>query len=195
MYKRVFQTVKMSGEEIWSSIKEESSESLPPFDNRSDYYPRTGIYHSLVMLETKHEIPAKPDLYTATLVLSQFPQGDLADARIAFVDLSTNYNVTCGEIRRSVMSLATGLFHGLEIRKGDVLFLLSLNSILTTTNPLNTKSEIAKQVHDSGAKVAISTPKELHKLVPTGVPTILTTGTFDGKFLSIEELIEGCYDS
>jgi len=152
----------MSGEEIWSSIEEESGESLPPFDNRSGYNPRTGIYHSLVMLETKHEIPTKPDLYTATLVLSQFPQEDLADARIAFIDLSTNYSVTCGEIRRSVYSLATALFHGLEIRKGDVVFILSPNSILystislallsvgailTTANPLNTKSEIVKQVH------------------------------------------------
>lgn len=200
----------MSGEEIWSSVEEESGESLSPFDNRSGYDPRTGIYHSLVKLETKHEIPTKPDLNTATLVLSQFPQGDLADARIAFIDLNTNHSVTYGEIRRSVYSLATALYHGLEIRKGDVVFLLSPNSILysticlavlsvgailTTANPLNTKSEIAKQVHDSGAKLAISAPEELHKLVPTGVPTILTSGTSDGKFLSVEELIEGCYDS
>ncbi|MCI21179.1 4-coumarate-CoA ligase-like 5-like, partial [Trifolium medium] len=75
------------------------------------------------------------------------------------------------------------------------LAVLSVGAILTTANPLNTKSEIAKQVHDSGAKLAISAPEELHKLVPTGVPTILTSGSSDGKFLSVEELIEGCYDS
>jgi OPC-8:0 CoA ligase-1 len=200
----------MSGEEIWPPIEEESNTSMPPFDNSSGYNSRTGIYHSLVKLETKHEIPTKPDLNTASLVLSQFPTGELADARIAYIDLSTNHSVTYGEIHRSAYSLATALFHGLEIRKGDVVFLLSPNSvlysticlavlsvgaILTTANPLNTKSEIAKQVQDSGANLAISAPEELHKLVPTGVPTILTSSSSDGKFLSVEELIEGCYDS
>lgn len=200
----------MSGEEIWSSVEEESKKSLPPFDNRSGYNSRTGIYHSLVNLGTKHEIPTKPDINTASLVLSQFPQGDIADARIAFIDLSTNQSISYGEVRRSVYSLASALFHGLEVRKGDVVFLLSPNSILysticiavlsvgailTTANPLNTKSEIAKQVHDSGAKLAISAPEELHKLIPTGVPTILTSSPSDGKFLSVEELIQGCYDS
>ncbi|CAJ2629374.1 4-coumarate-CoA ligase 5-like protein [Trifolium pratense] len=200
----------MSGEEIWPPVEEESNTSMPPFDNSSGYNSRTGIYHSLVKLETKHEIPTKRDLNTASLVLSQFPTGELADARIAFIDLSTNNSVTYGEIHRSAYSLATALFHGLEIRKGDVVFLLSPNSILysticlavlsvgailTTANPLNTKSEIAKQVHDSGAKLAISAPEELHKLVPTGVPTILTSGSSGGKFLSVEELIEGCYGS
>lgn len=200
----------MSGEEIWPSIEEESSKSVPPFDDRSGYNSRTGIYHSLVRLGTKHEIPTKPDLNTATLVLSQFPQADLAEARIAYIDSGTNHSVSYGELRRSINSLASALFHGLEVRKGDVVFVLSPNSImysticlavlsvgaiLTTANPLNTKSEIAKQVSDSGAKLAISAPEELHKLVPTGVPTIITSRPSDGKMLSVEELIEGCYDS
>ncbi|KAJ1435807.1 AMP-dependent synthetase/ligase [Sesbania bispinosa] len=200
----------MSGEEIWSSAEEESSESLPPFDNRNGYNSRTGIYHSLVRLGTKHEIPTKPDLNTASLVLSQFPHADLAEAKIAFIDSSTNQIVSYGELRRSIYSLASALFHGLEIRKGDVVFVLSPNSILysticiavlsvgailTTANPLNTESEIAKQVCDSGAKLAISAPEELHKLVPTGVPTILTSRPSDGNLLSVEELIEGCYNS
>ncbi|KAJ1404751.1 EF-Hand 1, calcium-binding site [Sesbania bispinosa] len=200
----------MSGEEIWSSAEEESSESLPPFDNRNGYNSRTGIYHSLVRLGTKHEIPTKLDLNTASLVLSQFPHADIAEARIAFIDSSTNQRVSYGELRRSIYSLASALFHGLEIRKGDVVFVLSPNSILysticlavlsvgailTTANPLNTESEIAKQVCDSGAKLAISAPEELHKLVPTGVPRILTSRPSDGNLLSVEELIEGCYNS
>lgn len=200
----------MSGEEIWSSVEEESSKSQPPFDNRSGYNSRTGIYHSLVKLSTNHEISTKHDLNTATLVLSQFPQADLAESRIAFIDSSTNHSVSYGEIRRSVYSLASALFHGLEVKKGDVVFVLSPNStlysiiclavfsvgaILTTSNPLNTESEISKQVHDSGAKLAISAPEELHKLIATGVPTILTSRSSDGRMISVEELIEGCYDS
>ncbi|XP_061363807.1 probable CoA ligase CCL5 [Gastrolobium bilobum] len=200
----------MSGEEIWSSCEEESSQNLPPFDNSSGYNSRTGIYHPLVKLGKRHEIPTKPDLNTAHLVLSQFPPADLADARIAYIDSGTNRSISYGEVRRSVYSLGSALFHGLGVSKGDVVFVLSPNSImysticlsvlsvgaiLTTANPLNTESEIAKQVRDSGAKLAISAPEELHKLVPTGVPTILTSYPSDRKMLSVEELIEGCYNS
>ncbi|XP_015941148.1 peroxisomal OPC-8:0-CoA ligase 1 [Arachis duranensis] len=196
----------MSGMEIWPA-EDESSESLPPFNNRSGYDSRTGIYRSLVRLGTKHEIPTKPDLNVAHLVLSQFPQGDLAEARIAFVDAATDKSLSYGEVRRSVYSLASALFHGLGVRKGDVLFLLSPNSILfpticlavlsigavlTTANPLNTESEIAKQVRDSGAKLAISAPEELHKFVSTGVPIMLTYCPSNSGMLSVEELIEGC---
>ncbi|KAK7343943.1 hypothetical protein VNO77_13081 [Canavalia gladiata] len=200
----------MSGEEIWSSIEEEYGKSLPPFDNKSGYNSRTGIYHSLVKLDTKYEIPTRPDLNTANFVLSQFPQSDLAEARIAFIDSVNDKSVSYGELRRSIYSLASALFYGLEVRKGDVVFVLSPNSILysticlavlsvgavlTTANPLNTETEIAKQVHDSGAKLAISVAEEVHKLVPTGVPTILTSRPSDGEMLSVEELIEGCYNS
>nr|POE76586.1 4-coumarate--coa ligase-like 1 [Quercus suber] len=48
------------------------------------------------------------------------------------------------------------------------------------------------RVSDPSAKLAISAPEELHKLVPTGVPTILTSRkpNKDSSSLSIEELIE-----
>ncbi|KAG4910852.1 hypothetical protein JHK87_056968 [Glycine soja] len=199
----------MSGEQILSS-NEEYNKSQPPFGSKSGYDSRTGIYHSLIKLVTKHEIPTRPDLNTANFVLSQFPQTHLAEARIAFIDSGTSRSVSYGELKRSIYSLASALFHGLEIRKGDVVFVLSPNStlysaiclavlsvgaVLTTANPINTATEIAKQVHDSGAKLAISAPEELHKLVPTGVPTILTSRPSDGNMLSVEELIEGCCTS
>ena len=48
------------------------------------------------------------------------------------------------------------------------------------------------QASDSSAKLAILAPEELHKLVPTRVPTILTSRkpNKDSSSLSIEELIE-----
>ncbi|KAK7356558.1 hypothetical protein VNO80_15832 [Phaseolus coccineus] len=200
----------MSGEEILSSNEEEYDISQPPFGNRNGYNSRIGIYHSLVKLDTKREIPTKPDLNTAHFVLSQFPQAHLAEAKTAFIDAKTNLSVSYSELRRSTYSLASALFHGLGVRKGDVVFLLSPNStlysaiclavlsvgaVLTPANPINTASEIEKQVSDSGAKLAISAPEELHKLVRTGVPTILTSRSSDGSMLSVEELIEGCYNS
>ncbi|XP_028782526.1 4-coumarate--CoA ligase-like 5 [Neltuma alba] len=205
-------TMSSSAEEVaWSAIEEESSKSLASFDERSGYDSRSGIYHSLVKLSAKHEIPTRPDIDAATLVLSHFPRAhQLAAKKPAFVDASTNQTMSYGELQSSVYSLASGLYHGIGIRKGYVVFVLSPNSILypticlavlsigailTTANPLNTASEIAKQVKDSGAKLAISAPEEMKKLLATGVPIILTTRQSDGRMLSVEELIEGCSDN
>ncbi|KAL4621595.1 hypothetical protein ACB092_06G240200 [Castanea dentata] len=140
-------------------------------------------------------------------VLSQFPHPHQAESQIALIDSSTNQQVTYAQLQRSIRSLASGLYHGLGVRKGDVVFVLSTNSllypticlavfsigaILTTANPLNTESEIVEQVRDSRAKLAISAPEELHKLVPTGVPIILTSRKPNNDSLSIEEVIECC---
>jgi OPC-8:0 CoA ligase-1 len=183
--------------------------SQPPHDRKSGFNPQTGIYHSLVELGDHQKIPTRPDLDTTTFVLSQFPHPNQAKSQIALIDTATDQQVTYAQLQRSIRSLASGLYHALGVRKGDVVFVLSPNSllypticlavlsigaILTTANPLNTKSEIAKQVHDSGATLAISAPEELDKLVPTGVPTIPTSRKSNGELfsLSIEELIECC---
>lgn len=198
-------------EVVWySTIEEGSSKSslASLFDERSGYDSRTGIYHSLSKLNAEYEIPTRPDLDVASLVLSHFPHANhLAAKKPAFIDSSTNQSISYDELQSSIHSLALGLYHGIGIRKGDVVFVLAPNSIsypimclavlsigaiLTTANPLNTASEIAKQVKDSGAKVAISAPEEMKKLLPTGVPIILTTRPSDGQMVSVEELIEGC---
>ncbi|KAJ4969936.1 hypothetical protein NE237_003035 [Protea cynaroides] len=175
-------------------------------DKRSGFCALTGIYHSLHELGDRHQIPTRPDLDTATFILSHFPHPVHADSRIALIDSATNRRITYAQLHLSIRSLASGLYHRLGVRKGDVVFLLSPNSILyptvclavltigavfSTANPLNTASEIAKQVRDSGAKLCISTPEELHKLLPTGVPTVVTTRSHSHSF-SIEELIEKC---
>lgn len=170
--------------------------------------PQSGIYHSLGKLDEHQKIPTRPDLDTATYVLSQFPHPHQAESQIALIDSSTNQQVTYAQLQRSIHSLASGLYHALGVWKVDVVFVLSPNSllhptmclvvfsigaILTTTNPLNTESEIVKQVHDSRTKLAILAPKELHKLVPTGVPINLTSRKPNNDSLSIEEFIE-CSD-
>ncbi|KAF8395290.1 hypothetical protein HHK36_019233 [Tetracentron sinense] len=197
----------MSIEEGWSNaIEEQSGGSGQALTKTPSFCARTGVYHSLHQLGGDVEFPTRPDLDTATFVLSQFPHPDQAESRVALIDSATNCRVTYADLKRSVNSLAACLYHGLGVRKGDVVFLLSPNSllypticlavfsvgaVLTPANPLNTASEIAKQVRDSGAKLAISAPEELHKLVPTGVPTLVTTRLSNDNSLSIEELIEG----
>ncbi|KAK9271259.1 hypothetical protein L1049_026849 [Liquidambar formosana] len=74
------------------------------------------------------------------------------------------------------------------IRKGDVILLLSPNSIffpviclsvmslgaiITTTNPLNTTREIAKQIADSNPVLAFTTQQLLPKLAGSRLPIIL----------------------
>lgn len=194
-----------------STVEEESGNSNRRFDRKSGFDAQTGIYHSLVKLGDHQKIPTRPDLDTATFVLSQFPPANQSESQIALVDAATGRRVTYAQLRRSIRSLASALYHALGVRKGDVVFVLSPNSLLypticlavlsvgaalTTANPLNTASEIGKQVRDSGAKLAISAPEELHKLSPTGVPTILTSRKANNHNLqhlpSVEELIECC---
>ncbi|KAM0042610.1 putative AMP-dependent synthetase/ligase, AMP-binding, AMP-binding enzyme domain, ANL [Helianthus debilis subsp. tardiflorus] len=175
---------------------------------KSGYDPRTGVYNSLIKLKGKHKIPTKVRLDTASFVLSQFSKLDLAESRVALIDSATNRRVTYGQLKRSVYSLAAGLYHRLGVRKGDVVFLLSPNStlypticlailliggVVTTANPVSTVSELTKQVLDSDAKLAIAAPEEKHKLLSTGVPTVATTREpSSGNELSVEELIDCC---
>ncbi|OMO87263.1 AMP-dependent synthetase/ligase [Corchorus capsularis] len=199
----------MSVEESWGTtapIKEESGNSQPPI-NRSGFDLHTGIYTSLVQLGDHLKVPTNPYLGITSFVLSQFPHPHVAESKIAYIDSSTNQQLTFAQLKRSIQSLASGLYH-LGIRKDDVVFVLSPNSILypvmclaifslgailSPANPINTPSEIAKQVIDSGAKLAISAPEELHKLKPTGVPIIVTYGqSSDEDSVSIEELIKCC---
>ncbi|XAR72153.1 hypothetical protein NMG60_11018694 [Bertholletia excelsa] len=183
-----------------------------PAGSRSGFDSQSGTYHSLVQLGPHLEIPTMPDLGTAAYVLSHFPQPNEAESRVALIDAATNRRVTYAELRRSINALAVGLHHALGVHKGDVVFLLSPNSllypiiclavlsvgaVLTTANPLNTESELAKQVRDSGAKLGIASPEEAHKLLATKLPTFLTSspaGANEGE-LTVEELIEGCVDS
>ncbi|KAG7031989.1 4-coumarate--CoA ligase-like 5 [Cucurbita argyrosperma subsp. argyrosperma] len=178
-----------------------------PMNSPGGYDVNTAVYHSLVQLDEASKISTSPDLDTATFVLSQFPT---AESRVALIDSVTSSRVTYGKLSASTRSLAYGLYHALGVRKGDVVFVLSANSVLypviclavlsigaviTTANPVNTASEIGKQVSDSCAKLAISAPEELHKLSPTGIPTILTTRPSYGDVLSVEELIESCIET
>ncbi|KAK6144723.1 hypothetical protein DH2020_021543 [Rehmannia glutinosa] len=192
------------------AITQEEIKSLPnplSFDKKSGFDSQTKIYHSLLHLTQNQKIPSQPNLDIATYVLSQFPSPDHAQTRVALIDSATGHRLTYAQLHHSITSLAAGLYHGLGLKKGDVVFVLSPNSslypiiclavlfigaVITTANPLNTKREIEKQVRDSRAILAISAPEETHKLVSTKVPIILTKPSKECDQLSVEELIEKC---
>ncbi|XP_050210360.1 probable CoA ligase CCL5 [Mercurialis annua] len=196
------------GQEAWSTSSfEEETGNARSLSDRSGFDSLTGIYHSLHQLGENFQIPTNHDLDTASYVLSQFPHPDHAESRIALVDLATKQQLTYAQLSRSIRALASGFYHALGVRKGDVVFVVSPNSIIYPTiclaifsigailspaNPINTESELAKQILDSGAKLIISAPEELHKLKQNEIPILLTTRNTDNS-LSIEELIE-CSD-
>lgn len=197
----------MPGEEGLITSVKEAKNRTEKIDWRSGFNPQTGVYNPLFRLPKGYEIPTSHVTDTATYVMSHIPQLDLAESRLALVDSTTKQQVTYGQLRRSIKSLATALFTGLGIRKGDVVFLLSPNSvlypticlavlsigaILTTANPINTASEIGKQVRDSGAKIGIAAPECMDKLSPSGIPTLLTTRPDNDTTLSVEKLIDDC---
>ncbi|CAN1339650.1 Probable CoA ligase CCL5 [Linum perenne] len=161
--------------------------------SNSGYDPNTGIYHSLVQLSKDAQIPTETYLDTATYVLSRFPHPDISESKIALIDSSSGQHLTYGHLRRSIVALSACLRDGLGVNKGDVVLLLSPNSILypaiciaimsigailTPANPVNTSAEIVKQATDSGAKLIISDPEQLPKLsslLDGGIIPVMTT--------------------
>ncbi|KAI3418117.1 uncharacterized protein J3R85_013986 [Psidium guajava] len=118
-------------------------------------------------------LPPNPFLDVTTFISSHSHRGSTA-----LIDASSGLHVSFPELWRSVDSLASRL-SAMGIRKGDVVLLLSPNSIsfpvvclavmslgavITTTNPLNTASEIAKQIADSKPVLAFTTPDLAPKL-------------------------------
>ncbi|OAY67058.1 4-coumarate--CoA ligase-like 5 [Ananas comosus] len=193
-----------------ASIESFEEESNPVYD--ADYDPRSGfcrrssIYRSLHRLGPRHRIPADLALDAATFVLSLFPSPGIADDKPAFIDSVTGRCLTFSHVRCSALSLAAALHHGLGLRRGDVVLVLSPNSVLypaiilgvlaagaviTTANPLNTAAEVARQARDSGAVFAIVAPEEAHKAAAADIPILLTTRSPDSDGpLSAEELME-----
>ncbi|KAF6172490.1 hypothetical protein GIB67_007003 [Kingdonia uniflora] len=124
-----------------------------------------------------------------TSFISSFPHnGD-----VALIDSNTGRQLTYPQLWRAVQSLSSCL-SDLGMRKGHVVLLLSPNSIffpviclsvmhlggvITTTNPLNTVSEIGSQIADSKPSLAFTTRPLLPKLANANLRVILIDG--DGR--------------
>uniref|UniRef100_A0A1J3EP05 4-coumarate--CoA ligase-like 5 n=1 Tax=Noccaea caerulescens TaxID=107243 RepID=A0A1J3EP05_NOCCA len=144
---------------------------MASIDSRSGFCNSNSTFYSK---RTPIPLPPNPSLDVTTFISSQAHRG-----RIAFVDAATGNNLTFSELWRAVESVADCLSE-MGIRKGHVVLLLSPNSILfpvvclsvmslgaviTTTNPLNTPGEIAKQIKNSNPVLAFTTSQLLPKIV------------------------------
>ncbi|XP_008788984.2 4-coumarate--CoA ligase-like 4 [Phoenix dactylifera] len=138
-----------------------------PVDPRSGFCPSNSIFYSK---RKPVPLPSDPHLDVTTFLSSLRHSGTTA-----FIDAASGRRVSYPALWRSVAALASRL----SVRKGHVVLLLSPNSIhfpvvslavmslgavLTTTNPLNTPQEIAKQISDCDPILAFATRPLVGKL-------------------------------
>uniref|UniRef100_A0A2C9TZF4 Uncharacterized protein n=1 Tax=Manihot esculenta TaxID=3983 RepID=A0A2C9TZF4_MANES len=149
--------------------------------------PRSGFCRSnSIFYSKRNPIPLPPNhsIDITTFISSQAHRG-----KTAFIDATTGRHLTFVDLWKAVDSVAASLSQ-MGVRKGHVILLLSPNSIffpvvclsvmslgaiITTTNPLNTPREIAKQIADSKPLFAFTIPELVPKLVESNsnVPIIL----------------------
>lgn len=170
-------------------------------DERSGFCESNSIFYSK---RKPIPLPQNHSVDVTTFISSRAHSG-----RIAFVDASTGRHLTFHELWRAVDSVASCL-SDMGIRKGHVIMLLSPNSIffpvvclavmslgaiITTTNPLNTAREIAKQVADSKPVLAFTTKQLAPKLAGAALPIVLVDDAEqhhrrDAKFVtSLDEMM------
>nr|QQH14889.1 4-coumarate-CoA ligase-like 5 [Cirsium japonicum] len=165
--------------------------------NMSEIDGRSGCCKSNSTFYSKRNpapLPANQTLDVTTFISARAHHGVTA-----FIDASTGRRLTFSDLWRAVESVSSSL-SDFGIRKGDVVLLLSPNSIffpivchsvmslgaiITTTNPLNTNREINKQIADSKPVLAFTIPELLPKLAESNLPIVLIgSGSGKGKIVS-----------
>lgn len=132
-------------------------------------------------------IPEEETVDTVGMYYRMAPDDD----RLALVDVVSKEELTYKEFKIKFRTVASGL-HELGVRKGDVVMILSPNSVwfpviifgcwlvgatVTTVNPVNTSYEIEKQLKDSGARLIFTVPEQYTKVQNFGKPVVLIGGT------------------
>ncbi|XP_027330824.1 4-coumarate--CoA ligase-like 5 [Abrus precatorius] len=148
-------------------MEEHSGKGIDP---RSGFCTANSIFYS-----KRKPLPLPPNnaLDVTTFISSRAHRGTTA-----FIDAATGRHFTYQQLWQAVDAVAASL-SDMGIGKGNVVLLLSPNSIyfpvvclavmslgaiITTTNPLNTSREIAKQIADSKPLLAFTIPPLLPKL-------------------------------
>jgi len=148
-------------------------------------YGADGVYRSL---RPAVRIESDPGLSLTDLL---FRRADACPSALSLADAASGQALTFSALRSAVLTTAVALASRAGVRPGDVVLLLAPNCVLypvcffavtalgavaTTANPLYTPREIAKQVTDSRAKLAITVSELLPKIAELRLPTILLDG-------------------
>ncbi|GJN09060.1 hypothetical protein PR202_ga27029 [Eleusine coracana subsp. coracana] len=149
-------------------------------------YGADGVYRSL---RRPAPIASDPGLSLTDLLLRRAAACPSAPA---LVDAASGQSLTFAEFRSAVLTTAVALSSRAGVGHGDVVLILAPNCVLypicffavtalgavaTTANPLYTPREIAKQVEDSRAKLAITVSALLPQIADLRLPTILLDAT------------------
>lgn len=158
-------------------------------DPKSGFCKANGIYYSkrdpVFLLPPHHPLDVTTYIFSRQQNMQQ----------IAFIDGPSGNTLSYSDLRHNVRAIAAGL-HGLGFRKGDVVLVISPNSIaipciylailsigaiLTAANPLSTEREIVAQVKDSKPVIAFTLSHLVHKLRATQMPLILIQGSLESR--------------
>ncbi|KAM7517342.1 hypothetical protein LguiA_006925 [Lonicera macranthoides] len=147
--------------------------------------PRSGFCKSNSVFYSKRKPIALSSNHSQDV--TTFISSRAHNGKTAFIDAATGRQLSFSDVWSAVDSVATSL-SDMGIRKGHVILLLSPNSIffpviclsvmslgaiITTTNPLNTNREIAKQIADSKPVLAFTIPQLVPKLDGSNLPIVL----------------------
>ncbi|EOA40062.1 hypothetical protein CARUB_v10008755mg [Capsella rubella] len=148
--------------------------------------PRSGFCKSNSTFYSKRNplsLPPNPSIDVTTFISSLPHRGTTA-----FIDAATGHRLSFSDLWRAVDRVADFLYHEIGIRRGDVILILSPNSIyipvvclsvmslgavVTTANTLNTAGEISKQIADCNPTLAFTT-RQLALKLAAAVSVVLT---------------------
>uniref|UniRef100_A0A1J3CCC4 4-coumarate--CoA ligase-like 4 n=1 Tax=Noccaea caerulescens TaxID=107243 RepID=A0A1J3CCC4_NOCCA len=154
----------------------------PPYtDPRSGFCKADSTFYSK---RNPLNLPASPSLDVTTFISSQPHRGTTA-----YIDAATGHRISFSDLWRAVDRVADCLHHEIGLRRGDVVLILSPNSIyipvvclsvmslgavVTTANTLNTAGEISTQIADSNPTLVFTTLQLAPKLPGSGISVVLT---------------------
>ncbi|CAN6321430.1 unnamed protein product [Urochloa humidicola] len=148
-------------------------------------YGADGVYRSN---RPAVRVESDPGLSLTDLL---FRRADACPSALALIDSATGQSLTFAAVRSAILTTAVALASRAGVRPGDVVLILAPNCVLypicffavtalgavaTTANPLYTPREIAKQVADARAKLAITVSELLPKIADLRLPAIVLDG-------------------
>ncbi|RLN17663.1 hypothetical protein C2845_PM02G37200 [Panicum miliaceum] len=134
-------------------------------------YGEDGVYRSP---RPAVRIESDPGLSLTDLLLRR---ADACPSALALTDAATGQALTFSALLSAVLSTAVALASRAGVRRRLCFFAVTaLGAVATTANPLYTPREIANQVTDARAKLAITVSEVLPKIAALRLPAILLDG-------------------
>ncbi|XP_050282504.1 probable CoA ligase CCL7 isoform X1 [Quercus robur] len=144
-------------------------------------YGRDGIYRSM---RPPLVLPKDPN---HSIVTYLFRNASSYPNKPALIDAETSETLTFSQLKSTIAKVSQGLL-SLGITKNDVVLLfapssirypicflsiVAIGAIASTTNPLYTTQELAKQVKDSNPKLVITVSELLDKVKGFNLPAVI----------------------